>query len=389
MKYSPVKKQILIKLPRYELVEYIFKKLNKSVERKDIFEFYYRNIDDEKQIICHENDYASLTTDQEKDIAIVVLNNKRLKFIRQKTIYVLTRNYRGIYHLSFLNDLYYNGRFKITQSWLNQIKTIDALFPFTHFDSFSTNRTSDVVLEIQTNDVLRIIYDDLNYNPNLFFKTENLKLQKYFDSYVGIINRNQVITLSTEEQTKLKQLMSKDVDDIKKLLDSDHIKNVLDSSKTNNLKQKQFYLYDNSNIIKPTLLTTLNKKVNLYGKMELQITDVGKLNKLIKTEDSLKFQVSRSIFKEELDFEIQNIIKEEKIKTADNKIYNITIVMIPQITKKYTLVDSIKIIAFSSTTEKLNPVSILIENNDLINHFSTNKNYKFRLTVNSIIKFRH
>ena len=72
MKYSPVKKQILIKLPRYELVEYIFKKLNKSVERKDIFEFYYRNIDDEKQIICHENDYASLTTDQEKDIAIVV-----------------------------------------------------------------------------------------------------------------------------------------------------------------------------------------------------------------------------------------------------------------------------------------------------------------------------
>ena len=36
-------------------------------------------------------------------------------------------------------------------------------------------------------------------------KTENVKLEKYFNSYVGIINRNQVITLSTEEQTKLKQ----------------------------------------------------------------------------------------------------------------------------------------------------------------------------------------
>ena len=82
IKYSPVKKKLLVKFPRYELVEYIFKKLNKSVERKDIFEFYYRNIDDEKQIICHENDFASLTADQKSDIVIVVLNNKKIKFIR-------------------------------------------------------------------------------------------------------------------------------------------------------------------------------------------------------------------------------------------------------------------------------------------------------------------
>ena len=56
MKYSPVKKKLIFKFPRYELVEYIFKKLNKPIERKDIFEFYYRNIDDEKQIVCHEID---------------------------------------------------------------------------------------------------------------------------------------------------------------------------------------------------------------------------------------------------------------------------------------------------------------------------------------------
>ena len=205
MKYSFVKKQILIKFPRYELVEYIFKKLNKPVERKDIFEFYYRNIDDEKQIICHENDFASLTADQKNDIAIVVLNNKKIKFIRQKTIYVLTRNYRGNYRSSALNNLYYNGKFKIMQQWINQIKTIDPIFPFTHFDSFSSDKTSDIVVELQENDLLRIIYEDLNYNPNLFLKTENLKLEKYFNTYIGIINRNQVITLSTEEQTKLKQ----------------------------------------------------------------------------------------------------------------------------------------------------------------------------------------
>ena len=76
-------------------MEYIFKKLNKPIKRKDIFELYYQTIDNEKKIVCHENDYAGLTASQKEDIVIVALNNKKIKVIKNKFIYVPTKNYRG------------------------------------------------------------------------------------------------------------------------------------------------------------------------------------------------------------------------------------------------------------------------------------------------------
>ena len=77
MKYSPVTKKLIFKFPRYELVEYIFKKLNKPIKRKDIFELYYQTVENEKKIVCHENDYAGLTASQKEDIVIVPLNIKK------------------------------------------------------------------------------------------------------------------------------------------------------------------------------------------------------------------------------------------------------------------------------------------------------------------------
>ena len=93
MKYSPVTKKLIFKFPRYELVEYIFKKLNKPIKRKDIFELYYQTVENEKKIVCHENDYAGLTASQKEDIVIVALNNKKIKVIKNKFIYVPTKNY--------------------------------------------------------------------------------------------------------------------------------------------------------------------------------------------------------------------------------------------------------------------------------------------------------
>ena len=60
--------------------------------------------------------------------------------------------------------------------------------------------------------------------------------------------------------------------------------------------------------------------------------------------------------------------------------------MIQNNTRRYTLVDSVKIIGFHSFgVNKLNPISITIDNNDLISYFNNDKNYKFRLTVNSVL----
>ena len=63
---SPPEQKILVKFPRYELLEYINKKLNKSIRAKDLFEFYYRYIDRENEIICHEDDYSKLSADKKK-----------------------------------------------------------------------------------------------------------------------------------------------------------------------------------------------------------------------------------------------------------------------------------------------------------------------------------
>ena len=179
--------------------------------------------------------------------------------------------------------------------------------------------------------------------------------------------------------------MSKDVDEIKNLLEKEEIGKSLKPT-DEELQQRHFYLYDNSNFVKSTLITELNKKVSIYGKIEVAAINDTNINKLISPDKALKFQIEKNIFKENLSFELQNITKEKVIKTVDSKVHNINVIMIPQNKKRYTLVDSVKIIGFHSFgVDKLNPISISIENNDLISHFSTNKNYKFRLTVNSVL----
>ena len=386
MKYSHTQKKLVVKFPRYELLENIYKKLNIPTDRKDIFELYYRYIDTGNEIVCHEDNYSKLSADKKSDIVIVALKNKKIRILGKRFIYVPTRNYRGNPANSFVGFFKFNGRFSLSQQYLSAIKTIEPLFPFTSIESYYTGELNQYELDLKENDILRITNNDLNYNPFLYIKSTNSKLAKYFRTSVGILSNQQEVTLNTNEQKKLKELMSEDVDEIKELVKKEEVVESLKPTNKKELKQKHFYLYDNSNFVKSTLVTELNKKINLYGKIEISAIYDSKTIKLINPERALKFRVERSIFKENLNFELQNIVKEEVIKTTDNKIHNINVVMVPQNRKRYTLVDSVKIIGFHSFgVDKLNPISISIENNDLISHFSTEKNYKFRLTINSVL----
>ena len=375
------KNEVLLEAPLYNELFSLYKYVNIPISKKQLFFQYYSKIFvSSKNIICSEQQFNSLGFAEKKNIVFVSLQNKKIRVLKNRTFWLPASSIRGDQKLSFVNNLTFKGSHLIDNIFFNNIKKIDPNFPFKLLDKFTTG-TQNIDLELLDNDVNT--FSVVDYNPWFFIQSSSVDDRNFFSSRIGITDNEQTDDLTTIEQRILKEFMSKEVDEIKALVESEEVK---ESLKINNdFKQRQFYLYDNSNIIKPTLLTTLNKKVSLYGKMELQSANFKKLNKLIKTEDSLKFQVSRSAFKEELDFEIQNIVKEERIKTTDNKIYNITIVMVPQITKRYILVDSIKIIGFSAVTEKLNPVSIVIENNDLINHFNRNKNYKFRLTINSVL----
>ena len=57
--------------------------------------------------------------------------------------------------------------------------------------------------------------------------------------------------------------MSEDVDEIKELVKKEEVVESLKPTNKKELKQKHFYLYDNSNFVKSTLVTELNKKINL------------------------------------------------------------------------------------------------------------------------------
>ena len=377
-----VLERVLLKTPLYNELFNLYRDINIPISKKQLFFQYYFNVSlmDDK-VICNEKNFNSLSELEKKNVVFVALKNKKIRILKNRTFWLPPANVRGNHNFSFVDNLTFRGSHILNKNFLSNIRKLDPNYPFEALDKFITDQFSNIDLDILDNDVN--VFPTINWNPWFFISSPSIDEQLFFASRVGITDKEQINDLTNTDKTKLKKFVSKEVDQIKELLESEEVKESL--KKGNNLKQREFYLYDNSNIIKPTLLINLNKKVNLYGKMELQSSNFNKLNKLIKTEDSLKFQVSRSIFKKELDFEIQNIIKEESIKTTDSKIHNITIVMVPQITKRYTLVDSIKIIAFSAATEKLNPVSIIIENNDLINHFSKSKNYKFRLTVNAVL----
>ena len=122
--------QILTKFPRYELIEYVFTKIKKRVDIKDIFEIYYRYVDRTNEVICHEDDFLPLSEDQKKNIAFVVLKNKKIRVLANKFIFIPVSNYRGFFNSFIVANFKYNGTYPIPKNYLDLIKTKEPLFSF-------------------------------------------------------------------------------------------------------------------------------------------------------------------------------------------------------------------------------------------------------------------
>ena len=252
--------KFIFKFPRYELLENLYIKLNKNLSTEDLLKIYYQNIDLQNEIICHESTYSNLSVDDKQKVVIVILNTNRIRILPYRFLFVISKNYRGLFNC-FTEKLKYNGNFAIPKNILDAIKAEEPLFPFSSVDSYYTGLRPKVI-SINSNSIQRIVNNDLNYNLLLYIKSLNSNVAKYFRSSIGIINAPQETILTTEEQNRLKELMSEDVDEIKELIKKEEIIKSLQPVKI--LKQKHFYLYDNANLIKPTLITELNKNINVY-----------------------------------------------------------------------------------------------------------------------------
>ena len=79
---------------------------------------------------------------------------------------------------------------------------------------------------------------------------------------------------------------------------------------------KNFFLYDDSNLISNTFFTELNKKIQCYGFISLLYNNSDK--KLVNSKNRLKFNFLKNIEKEFLTIQLDDILAPKKIETTDS-----------------------------------------------------------------------
>ena len=95
---------------------------------------------------------------------------------------------------------------------------------------------------------------------------------------------------------KKKQLV-KDIGDLKSLI---------------HREQKKFVLYDDSNIIRNTFFTELNKNIQSYGIISLQYDYNNE--KLINWKNKLRFKIKNDLQKEFMMLQLKDILAPKKLK---------------------------------------------------------------------------
>ena len=90
-------------------------------------------------------------------------------------------------------------------------------------------------------------------------------------------------------------------------------------------KQKNVFLYDESNYINHTFYTELNKNLQIYGLISKWPISSIKTANLIRPESSLKFRVVHNKYMDHIVLQLEDIRKLRKIETKDAKVTNFSI----------------------------------------------------------------
>ena len=132
-------------------------------------------------------------------------------------------------------------------------------------------------------------------------------------------------------------------------------------------------MYDESNYINQRFYTELNKKLQRYGIISTYATGIESTAKLVRPENSLKFNVVNNKYMGHFVLQLEDIRKPGKIETKDAKVKNFLILSKKPKRKidskgkmSYQIIDEIKIVGLQnrSLNEKLNPVEITIHDSE-------------------------
>ena len=178
----------------------------------------------------------------------------------------------------------------------------------------------------------------------------------------------------------------------------DNIKRLIQESekveKTLGLLQDSYFLYDDSNVIRETFISEINKKVPLIG--SISYFDKVSLDdeiKLITPKNRLKFEVKENLLLDELAFQLQPTLGNKTINLRKRDIDNFNILIIPKksIGQKRKMdeiiVDTLFIKGLQSYDKYtiLNPLDIDFRSKNLNQKLEDYRGYKYMLTLKNIL----
>ena len=190
---------------------------------------------------------------------------------------------------------------------------------------------------------------------------QNNRYTKWFKNNYNVFYSPSVVDIS-ESLTKCKELFDYNVLPIKKL-----VKGIGDLNKLTIKETKNFFLYDDSNLISNPLFTELNKKIQAYGYISLLYNKSDE--QLITLKNRLKFKVLVDIEKEFLTQQLEDILTPKKIETTDSKIKNVSILVTGKMNRK--IIDQVIVEGFQDFEQymKINPRNIEISDSEIQTKF--------------------
>ena len=258
---------------------------------------------------------------------------------RNVTFWTLPRELRMTWPSNgILKNCHYKGKFVLTEANTKQLQAIYPGFCFTHLEKFV--RLPDIgtpKIDFFGKEDMKIRYQrryqNTKYNkmplteePFKNFFIQNNEYSKWFKKDYNVFYSTSLVDIP-EPLTKCEELFDKNVLPIKKL--------VKDISDLNNLtikETKNFFLYDDGNLISNTFFTELNKKIQAYGYISLLYNNSNE--RLITSKNRLNFNVLLVTERELLTLQFEDILTPKKIETTDSKIKIFSILATGEMNKK-------------------------------------------------------
>ena len=237
-------------------------------------------------------------------------------WIAPNEIFYMTTNVAQMRGKTFLtqNGIKYMGSYALNVNEQKELCSMLPNFQLKVFQKWMKVKFSDQQYQNE------LIFYPYNYYgsfgqvgyPVIGFQAVSQATQKYKE-WLGTDNRifmKPYIRKIPKPLTDCEKLFDKDVLEIKQL-----VKDIGDLNTLIHREQKNFVLYDDSNIISNTFFTELNKNIQSYGIISLQYDYNNE--KAIKWKNKLRFKINHNIKKEFLTLQLEDILSPKKIGTED------------------------------------------------------------------------